>query len=169
MNYFDDDASWDAFRTEAESWLGTPYRHLQRCRGRGADCTLFIGQALLDAGVLERLEYTYYPRDWHEHTREEYVLEAAHRHMRDHLRPDLSMRELPEDEPLLRGDWMAFSTTGRGVTNHCGLAWPDGSGGYRMLHAINERGVSFTPLGGWWLRRMTRRFRIVTEAGAAWA
>ena len=50
MNYFDDDAAWEAFRREAESWLGTPYRHLQRCKGRGADCTLFIGQALLDAG-----------------------------------------------------------------------------------------------------------------------
>ena len=71
MNYFDDDAAWEAFRAEAESWLGTPYRHLQRCKGRGADCTLFVGQALLDAGLLTRLEYDYYPRDWHEHTRDE--------------------------------------------------------------------------------------------------
>lgn len=68
MHYFDNEAAWEAFRAEAESWLGTPYRHLQRCKGRGADCTLFVGQALLDAGLLTRLEYDYYPRDWHEHT-----------------------------------------------------------------------------------------------------
>ena len=84
MHYFDNEAAWEAFRAEAESWLGTPYRHLQRCKGRGADCTLFVGQALLDAGLLTRLEYDYYPRDWHEHTRDEYVLEASHRHMRDY-------------------------------------------------------------------------------------
>ena len=51
MHYFDNEAAWEAFRAEAESWLGTPYRHLQRCKGRGADCTLFVGQALLDAGL----------------------------------------------------------------------------------------------------------------------
>ena len=58
MHYFDNEAAWEAFRAEAESWLGTPYRHLQRCKGRGADCTLFVGQALLDAGLLTHLEYT---------------------------------------------------------------------------------------------------------------
>ena len=55
MHYFDNEAAWEAFRAEAESWLGTPYRHLQRCKGRGADCTLFVGQALLDAGLLTHL------------------------------------------------------------------------------------------------------------------
>ena len=123
-----------------ESWLGTPYRHLQRCRGRGADCTLFVGQALLDAGLLTRLEYDYYPRDWHEHTRDEYVLEASHRHMRDYLRPGLEMASLPVGTPLLRGDWLAFSTTERRVTNHCGPAptagfrccTPSTTGAYRL-------------------------------------
>ena len=167
----DNEAAWEAFRAEAESWLGTPYRHLQRCRGRGADCTLFVGQALLDAGLLTRLEYDYYPRDWHEHTRDEYVLEASHRHMRDYLRPGLEMASLPVGTPLLRGDWLAFSTTERRVTNHCGLVWPCADGGFQMLHAINDRGVSFTPLGNWWLRRMTRHFRIVIAEAevAAWA
>lgn len=171
MHYFDNEAAWEAFRAEAESWLGTPYRHLQRCRGRGADCTLFVGQALLDAGLLTRLEYDYYPRDWHEHTRDEYVLEASHRHMRDYLRPGLEMASLPVGTPLLRGDWLAFSTTERRVTNHCGLAWPCADGGFQMLHAINDRGVSFTPLGNWWLRCMTRHFRIVIAEAevAAWA
>ena len=42
MHYFDNEAAWEAFRAEAESWLGTPYRHLQRCKGRGADCTLSL-------------------------------------------------------------------------------------------------------------------------------
>ena len=140
-------------------------------QGRGADCTLFVGQALLDAGLLTRLEYDYYPRDWHEHTRDEYVLEASHRHMRDYLRPGLEMASLPVGTPLLRGDWLAFSTTERRVTNHCGLAWPCADGGFQMLHAINDRGVSFTPLGNWWLRRMTRHFRIVIAEAevAAWA
>lgn len=119
MHYFDNEAAWEAFRAEAESWLGTPYRHLQRCRGRGADCTLFVGAGAAGMpGLLTRLEYDYYPRDWHEHTRDEYVLEASHRHMRDYLRPGLEMASLPVGTPLLRGDWLAFSTTERRVTNH---------------------------------------------------
>ena len=167
---FDDEQTWQAFRNEAESWLGTPYRHLQRCKGRGADCTLFVGQALLDAGLLVRLEYDYYPRDWHEHTREEFVLEASYRHMHEHMRPGLRMRDLPEGTPFLRGDWLAFSTTRQGVTNHCGLVWPDENGEpLRMLHAINDRGVSFTPLGRWWTSRLTRHFRIVREENTTWA
>ncbi|MFQ8737903.1 MAG: hypothetical protein ACLSAH_19490 [Bilophila wadsworthia] len=41
MHYFDSEAAWEAFRAEAESWLGTPYRHLQRCKGaaRTARCS----------------------------------------------------------------------------------------------------------------------------------
>ena len=26
MHYFDNEAAWEAFRAEAESWLGTPYQ-----------------------------------------------------------------------------------------------------------------------------------------------
>ena len=91
--------------------------------------------------------------------------------MRDYLRPGLEMASLPVGTPLLRGDWLAFSTTERRVTNHCGLVWPCADGGFQMLHAINDRGVSFTPLGNWWLRRMTRHFRIVIAEAevAVWA
>ena len=86
------------------------------------------------------------------------------------VRDGLRIISLPPETPLLRGDWLAFSTTERRVTNHCGLVWPEAEReGYRMLHAINGRGVSFAPLGGWWLRRLTRHFRIVTDGEAAWA
>lgn len=154
---------WERFREEAESWLGTPYRHLQRCKGRGADCTLFVGEVLLQTGLLTRLEYGYYPRDWHQHTQDEYVLEGAYHHIQTYMRPGVTVEIMPPATPLQRGDWLAFSTTDRKVSNHCGLVWPDASGTLsRLLHAINERGVSFTPLGNWWLRRMTRHFRIVS-------
>lgn len=165
QSLFEQDATlWEYFRNEAESWLGTPYRHLQRCKGRGADCTLFIGQVLLNTHILEELAYGYYPRDWHQHTQDEYVLEGAYRHIYEHMRPGVTVQLMPEGTPLQRGDWLSFSTTARGVSNHCGLVWPDADGTLsRMLHAINERGVSFTPLGNWWLRRMTHHFRIVAS------
>ena len=133
MHYFDNGPRVEAFRAEAGVMARDPPTGIcGRCKGRGADCTLFVGQALLDAGLLTRLEYDYYPRDWHEHTRDEYVLEASHRHMRDYLRPGLEMASLPVGPPLLRGDWLAFSTTERRVTNHVAVwSGPAPTAGFR--------------------------------------
>jgi cell wall-associated NlpC family hydrolase len=158
---FHADEDWQRVAVIAESWLDTPYRHLQHCKGRGADCTLFLGDVLVEAGYLAELEYDYYPRDWHLHTDDEFVLESALRHWREHMCPGYGVGEFdPRQITPERGDMVAFSTTKRGVSNHVGLVWGDGT----MIHAIIHRGVSFMPLGRWWCDRMTTAFRFMRVA-----
>ena len=62
---------WEAFKPIAESWLGTPYQHCTMVKGGGADCTLFIGACWKEAGILEKVDYSYYPRDWYRHAPDE--------------------------------------------------------------------------------------------------
>ena len=37
---------------EALTWLGTPWQHLQRCKGAGVDCVQLIGGVGLNVGLL---------------------------------------------------------------------------------------------------------------------
>jgi len=65
-----------------ESWKGTPYRHLVAVKGLGADCTLFVWEAMneLDAisknvsNIPRKHGHIDYPRDRALHSREEVIL-----------------------------------------------------------------------------------------------
>ena len=65
-----------------ESWVGTPYRHLVAVKGLGADCTLFVWEAMqeLDAigknvsNIPRKHGHIDYPRDRASHSREEVLL-----------------------------------------------------------------------------------------------
>jgi cell wall-associated NlpC family hydrolase len=119
MPVFVDDERWAAMEAIARSWIGTPYRHMQCVKGRGADCALFIGGCFLEAGYLTRIDKPrYYPRDWALHTDDEYVLEGMYENTQKNLLPGLKLLPVPDYEYLLRGDWVAMSTTRRGVKNH---------------------------------------------------
>lgn len=153
---FQNESAWERFAAIAMSWRGTPYRHLQAAKGYGADCTLFVGSCLVEAGYLERLQYDDYPRDWHLHTDQEFVLESALRHFREHMSTGYVVEQLPSDTELLRGDMIAFRMPKSRATNHAGLIWDDG----RLLNAHSKRGVSFLNLGDAMMRRATHVFRF---------
>lgn len=103
----------------ARSWLKTPYRHMQCVKGRGADCTLFIGGCFKEAGYLTRIDRpAYYPRDWALHTKDEYVLDGMLENTRKNLAPGIELLPVADNEPLMRGDWVAISTTRQRVKNH---------------------------------------------------
>ncbi len=57
---------------EALSWLGTPFHHLQRCKGAGVDCGQFLLGVYHNAGCIPHIETEYYPRDFHLHRNEEW-------------------------------------------------------------------------------------------------
>lgn len=141
---FSDDAQWARFSKIALSWMGTPYRHLQVAKGElgGADCTLFIGSAMVEAGYLTRLDYDYYPRDWHIHSEEEIVLESMHRHFPGLLASGLGCVFGGPETELMRGDMVAYRTPRSKRVNHTAIAWGDG----RVLNAIQKRGVCWLPV-----------------------
>ena len=65
---------------EAITWLGTPYHHMGRVKGAGADCLTFLAGAFEAAGLVPRIEIPYYPADWHMHRAEELYLGGLLQH-----------------------------------------------------------------------------------------
>lgn len=67
-----------------ESWKGTPYRHLVAVKGFGADCTLFVWEAMQEAkavgknvsNIPRKYGHIDYPRDRALHSREEILLKV---------------------------------------------------------------------------------------------
>ncbi len=151
--------AWGNFKKEAESWLGTPYVHWQANKSRGADCTLFLGELFYWMGALKKLDYGYYPQDWHLHTQDELVLAGVVENIRNNLASGYILQEVLPGKKFMRGDWISFSTSPTGVSNHCALVWEE----KQLLHSIEGRGVSFTPFGRYWKERMTLALRFYKE------
>lgn len=59
---------------EAKSWLRTPYHHMGRLKGIGADCATFPAEVYAACKVIPPVEIGFYPPDWHLHRSEEKYL-----------------------------------------------------------------------------------------------
>lgn len=166
--YFENNENWERMWAEMEAWKGTPYRHLTMAKGRGADCTLFIGGVWKACGVLDDVTYDYYPKDWHEHTQDELVLESIFRHYQDHCQKGLKLERfgaLKTDE-LMRGDLITFNYPARGITvSHHAALWIGTIMKTRqrkiMINSIEGRGVVHLQYGSFWENRLTNVFRVM--------
>ncbi len=71
----------EAIVKEAETWLGTPYRHYSWVKGAGVDCAFLIIKVFSKVGLIEDFKPEYYPQDWAYHNAEEkylsYILKYA--------------------------------------------------------------------------------------------
>ena len=70
----------ERLRTEALSWVGTPFHHDQSLKGVGVDCARLIIEVYAAAGLLESYRPEYYPPDWFLHQDRERYLEELDRH-----------------------------------------------------------------------------------------
>jgi len=166
--YFRDDKIWVKYKSEVLSWEGTPYRHLKMVKGRGADCTLFIGAQWLYMGILTQVKYDYYPRDWHIHTPSEFVIQQLHYHWQNFAAPGFDVMRLDSrcEEDFQRGDILCFALSPTGVTNHATIWF-----GYfeetkqcrQMYNSINEKGVCRLTYGSFWREKLTTIFRVMRE------
>jgi cell wall-associated NlpC family hydrolase len=166
--YFAKEENWSRMWEEMESWRGTPYRHLQMTKGRGADCTLFIGGVWKACNVLDDVIYDYYPKDWHVHTEEELVLDSIFRHYQDHCKEGLVLERfgpLPVEE-LLRGDLITFNYPKRNIiVSHHAALWIGTIMKTRqrkiMINSIENQGVVHMQYGSHWENRLTNVFRVM--------
>jgi NlpC/P60 family putative phage cell wall peptidase len=73
-----------AVLAEAAGWLGTPYHHMGRIKGAGADCLTLLAEIYHRAGVIGPVEIPFYPPDWHLHRGiERYIEGLMSRHARE--------------------------------------------------------------------------------------
>ena len=160
---FRSDKNWERMLGIIQSWMGKPYKHLTMVKGRGADCTLFIGACWKEYGIITKVEYDYYPKQWHIHTNEEKVVNSFNDHWNKYRNPKYHFEVLPVEEPKKRGDLLAFSNTSQNVTNHASIYIGDIGRGRMMCHSIQGRGVSYFPYGSYWKRKMVNFYRVMEE------
>lgn len=120
--------------SEAESYLGTPYRFGGTTRS-GIDCSAFVQR------VFEIFDYQL-PR-----VSSAQAKEGA---------------EISKDE-LRAGDLVFFSTTGRGRVSHVGIVHAvKEDGEVEFIHASSSQGVTVTPLSdSYWEKRYLYAKRII--------
>ena len=132
---------------EARSWIGTPYAHLQREKGRFTDCVgLVIGVArALGLGDYRKRNYARIP---------------------DPVQMEIELKKgldpIPESDAR-PGDilWFAFvhPTTRKKIPRHVGIIGDYALGGLSVIHAYAEyKKVVEHRLDGKWQRRICGAF-----------
>lgn len=133
-----------AVLAEAESWIGTPYRHQASLKGVGCDCLgLLRGIWRALHGEEPEIAPPYAP-DWAEAGGDETLLAAATRH--------LIALPLADARP---GDVVLFRWRAGLPFKHCAIVGP----GDALIHAHEGACVTRAPWQGVWRR----------QAGAAFA
>lgn len=160
--YFCVEDNWKPFKEELLSWIGTPYRHFQKAKGYGADCTMFIGSCFVNVGILGGLDYEYYSKDWHLHTDNPIVEDAIHNNFNKNVKiPNLSFKKIFNNHnDFVRGDFILIATVKNSLSNHCAIMLDDGD---KMIHSINHAGVEITHYVKWWKRHTRYKIRLFQE------
>ena len=79
---------------QAQSWVGTRYHPMQAVKAvrdeagtitdrGGVDCATLLNEVYADAGMIERVQITHYPPDWHMHRKSERYMETVLQHARE--------------------------------------------------------------------------------------
>lgn len=155
LPFFQVKSNQKRFREILESWESTPYLHLTCVKGRGADCALFIGDALQELGILATLHYDYYPQDWFYHTKDEVILDGFTKHAR-FLDSRFRFDFLPLDSAVMFGDILCICTNQNGTTNHAAIYMENGM----LYHAVPCRGVGYSQYGSYWRKKTTKIMRV---------
>lgn len=153
---------WSRFNTALRSWIGTPYRHRQMTKGKGADCTTYIGQSLLEAGILTKVTIPkYYPKDWFATPDFGDMLKMeVEKNLAQHLARGLfyEVYDNPEPPEPVRGDICLFSMRpDTGIVNHSGVVLDDKT----MIHVSQRANVRSTSYGETWRNMQTVTFRLL--------
>ena len=133
----------------ARSWIGTPYRHQESCKGVGTDCLGLVRGIWREYVGPEPEALPAYTPDWAERpgggVLAETLAEAARRHLIE-IAPD-------DAQP---GDVLLFRMRARGPAKHASVL----SASERMIHAYSGRAVVETTLTSAWRARIAFSFRF---------
>lgn len=136
--------------TVARSWIGTPYRHMQRIKGAGTDCIgLVVGvhnELYPNEPVTDAVIPNYTPW-WAEETGIELLASSIGEH-------DHGIAIKPAD--ALPGDVFVMRMKERGIAKHCGFYSYDGN----IIHSYSGHSVLETHLPDSWRRRIKYAFRF---------
>ncbi|MEX0345038.1 MAG: NlpC/P60 family protein [Rhizobiaceae bacterium] len=130
---------------EAESWIGTPYRHQGSKKGVACDCLGLVRGIWRAIYGCEPESPGAYAPDWAEAGSRDRLLEAADR---------LLIRQRPDN--ALPGDLLLFRWRPGMVCKHAGIVVKDD----RFIHAYQGHAVVSSPLVHQWRRRIAASHRF---------
>lgn len=146
----------DELKKVAESWVGAKYEHMGTSRG-GVDCTKLMALILIDLQLLQKIEPSYYGRDWAENSDVEIMLTAFYKHLVKYLAPgyDSVILKYKPGIELLDGDIIAFCTGTNGLCSHAGMIID-----HRLFHTIWGADTGYTWMSQHWQDKARFIFRI---------
>jgi len=140
IDYFDNDDNWAPFNRIAHEWVGTPFHHMSILKHRGADCTTFIGGMLLEAQIIKKVEYDFYPPDWYA-INPNLLLETVENNLKKNLIEGLSVEVVENIKDIKRGDLLAIWTVKQEIANHSAVYLGDDE----VIHCKAGKGVEIRP------------------------
>ena len=130
--------------TIASSWLGTPYHHMGRIKGVGADCAMFPLEVYREAGLLPEFEIPFYPQDWHLHRSEELYLDIVERYAIENTEPPAVAGGALTNAPAAGYTPAGSAKPGAFVLYQFGRTWSHGAIVIEwplIIHAVVQHGV----------------------------
>jgi NlpC/P60 family putative phage cell wall peptidase len=140
----------DRIVAEARGWIGTPYVHGGALRGAGCDCLGLIRGVRRALGGVCPDRVPPYPPGW--------ALRGADEALR--LALGAHLRPLPGDAALAPGQVLLFRLRPGAPAGHLGVLTEAGPV-RRMVHAYDRHGVTESPLGEAWARRIVARYALI--------
>lgn len=160
VKLFDDPIMWSTTEKVCNEWVGTPYRHLQLCKGRGSDCTVFVGAIFKEVNILTGLpSVTWFAPDWSVHTNEPVLTNLVNTTFKRYIADGLVANYFSvsgEDYVPVRGDLAVFRTRPHRPINHSGLVMDDGT----MLHLREGSYIRPVKMNYAWLSTLAGYYRI---------
>lgn len=132
---------------EAQTWLGTPYRHQASLKGAGCDCLGFLRGLWRAFYGAEPEPVPAYSSDWAETGGEETLIAAGRRWLVE--------RPVPAAEPA---DILVFRWRDGSPAKHVGLLSTPLQESPKIIHAYERAGVIESPLVPAWQRRIAAVF-----------
>ena len=156
--------------TEYLSWVGTPYVHMAKEKGVGADCALFLAMCLKNAGILTQVENLYYSRTWMQTGTQELMVDGFREHLKKYLVWGYEYKIIQfsaatkegykhqfDNFDFCKADILCFTTKKTVVCHHAGMYHEDNT----MLHAYQGKGVYIAQILDHWKEKIRYVIRIL--------
>jgi len=155
---FRETKTWEAFRKELFTWRGTPYRHLQCTKGKGADCSLFLADVLTKVGFMTGIPHVgYYSKYWYIHSKTNHVMQTFVTQFIRHMVSGYSWKILGKEVEPERGDFLLFSLRPvSNVVHHCSIFLGDGD----MFHGTVNQVFTVTNFNDSWRKFLVHVCRL---------
>lgn len=155
---FENTELWEAFREELLSWKGTPYRHLQRTKGRGADCTLYLADVLFKVGIFKsKVKTKFYPKNWYLNSNSDVVIENMKNNFNYNTAKGYVWVKYESTEEFVEGDILLFSIRPSiNFVHHTSVYVGVG----KMFHGMDRRAFDLVEVTDQWKRFCKGFYRL---------